>query len=348
MKTAFVILLYGLNARQVPQVSNQVAQVSNQVAQVSYQGQQEPQVSYQVAQVSNQTPQVSYQGKLEPQVSYQAEQVSNQVEQKSNQVAQVSNQQAQVSYQGQQEQQVSYQAAQVSNQVPQVSNQTAQVSNQEPNQHGDPTDQPATTMAPSLSCENGLCFMELFDGGFATNNLATGRENELYPDVVEFSGIKFADSERFMAPVAINDYANTDFSKPGYSCATVNAVNTGSETLPVSTEQVEDCLYIRIWVKKSALVSGAARRKVMSWIHGGTFNFGGVDVIYESPAKLVDEQDIIVAKMNYRLGPFGNWYMPLRIDGQPKSSFGVQDQRAGLKWIKDHIGKFNGDDGDEW
>ena len=70
---------------------------------------------------------------------------------------------------------------------------------------------------------------------------------------------------------------------------------------------------------------------------------GGVDVIYESPAKLVDEQDIIVAKMNYRLGPFGNWYMPVRIDGQPKSSFSIQDQRAGLKWIKNHIGKFNGD-----
>jgi len=102
-----------------------------------------------------------------------------------------------------------------------------------------------------------------------------------------------------------------------------SAVNTGSATLPVDTPQSEDCLYIRIWMKKSALMGGAAR-KVMSWIHGGTFNFGGVDVIYESPSKLVDEQDLIVAKMNYRLGPFGNWYFPLNIGGQPKSAWSIQ------------------------
>ena len=98
-------------------------------------------------------------------------------------------------------------------------------------------------------------------------------------------------------------------------------------------------------MKKSALMGGN-KRKVLSWIHGGTFNFGGVDVIYESPAKLVDEQDIIVAKMNYRLGPFGNWYFPMGLEGQPKSSWGIQDQRLGLKWVHDHIAKFNGNEND--
>ena len=167
----------------------------------------------------------------------------------------------------------------------------------------------------------------------------------MYPDVIEFSGIKYADSERLRSPVMITDYSDTDFSQPGFSCPTVSAVETGSETLPVSTDTIEDCLYIRIWMKKAAMMNGETK-KVMSWIHGGTFNFGGADATYENPATLVDEQDIIIAKLNYRLGPFGNWYFPLQIGGQPKGGLSIQDQRMGLTWIKNNIAKFHGDAAD--
>ena len=73
-------------------------------------------------------------------------------------------------------------------------------------------------------------------------------------------------------------------------------------------------------------------RKVFNYIHGGTFNFGGMDVIYEGPDQFVSEQDVIVVKFNYRLGPFGNWYFPMNVNGQPKSNFGTLDQRLALKW----------------
>lgn len=168
-----------------------------------------------------------------------------------------------------------------------------------------------------------------------------GRTSEYSDNVIEFSGIKFADSVRFRSPVAITSYDNADFSNDGYSCVTTSAVNVGSDSLPVDTEKVEDCLYITIYMKKSALTGPA--RKVVSWIHGGTFNFGGVDAIYENPATFVDEQDVIIAKFNYRLGPFGNWYFPINLGGQPKSSWSVQDQRMGMAWVHDHISKFNGD-----
>ena len=72
-------------------------------------------------------------------------------------------------------------------------------------------------------------------------------------------------------------------------------------------------------------MSGGAR-SVLTWIHGGTWNFGGVDCIYESPATLVSEQDVIVAKMNYRLGPFGNWYLPAEHEGQPQSGWAFQGE----------------------
>ena len=57
------------------------------------------------------------------------------------------------------------------------------------------------------------------------------------------------------------------------------------------------------------------------WIHGGTFNFGGKDVIYEDPTPLVEQENIIVVKFNYRLGPFANWYF------EPgETNFGLSDQ----------------------
>ena len=42
--------------------------------------------------------------------------------------------------------------------------------------------------------------------------------------------------------------------------------------------------------------------------------------------------------MNYRLGPFGNWFLD---NGQ--TNFGIGDQRLAMKWVKDNIGSFNGD-----
>ena len=60
---------------------------------------------------------------------------------------------------------------------------------------------------------------------------------------------------------------------------------------------------------------------VVTWIHGGTFNFGGKDVIYEDPTPLVEQENIIVVKFNYRLGPFANWFF------EPgETNYGLSDQ----------------------
>ena len=58
---------------------------------------------------------------------------------------------------------------------------------------------------------------------------------------------------------------------------------------------------LKILAKKDAVIA-SDKKNVMTWIHGGTFNFGGIDVTYENPDNLVAENDIIVAKINYRLG----------------------------------------------
>ena len=196
---------------------------------------------------------------------------------------------------------------------------------------------------PAGTCVDGRCVFDLKQGGFGDGDLTRviGREDEINSDVVHFQGIKYANQQRFMESTIIDEYTDTDFSTPGYSCMQATNVQSGL-TIQTSTEMKEDCLYIKITMRKDAMTG--PKRQVWSYIHGGTFNFGGVDDIYKTGIQLVAEQDIILARMNYRLGPFGNWYFPMNVNGQPKSNFQMRDQRLGMKWIKDNIALFNGND----
>ena len=188
-----------------------------------------------------------------------------------------------------------------------------------------------------VTCEVNLA------SAFGDHSTAVGR---VEGDVIVFDGIKYGESSRFMRSTPANLPSSNDLSQPSFSCPTASNVLTGSATLPRTTEENEDCLYLKITAPLAAFEDGAAQRKVVTWIHGGTFNFGGMDVQYEDPTPLVGEQDIIVVKMNYRLGAFGGWYFPFRADGQPKSNFALLDQRLAMKWVQDNIGSFNGDSED--
>ena len=175
---------------------------------------------------------------------------------------------------------------------------------------------------------------------FGRHSSAIGR---VQGDVIIFDGIKYGEHQRFMKSTPASNPRSNDFSSPSFSCPTASYVLTGSTTLPRTTPEEEDCLYLKITAPLSAFEDGAPQRKVITWIHGGTFNYGGMDVMFEDPTPLVAEQDIIVVKMNYRLGAFGGWYFPVRTDGQPKSNFAFSDQRLAMKWVHDNIGSFNGD-----
>ena len=191
--------------------------------------------------------------------------------------------------------------------------------------------------AEEITCEVNL------SSAFGGHNTAIGR---VQGDAIVFDGIKYGEHQRFMRSTAADLPESNDMSQPSYSCPVASNVITGSATLPRTTPENEDCLYLKVTAPLAAFEDGAAPRKVMTWIHGGTFNFGGMDVQYEDPTPLVSEQDIIVVKMNYRLGAFGSWYFPFRTDGQPKSNFGLLDQRLAMKWVRDNIESFNGESAD--
>ena len=103
----------------------------------------------------------------------------------------------------------------------------------------------------------------------------------------------------------------------------------------------EDCLYLDIFTPKKI----NNMLPVMFWIHGGG-NTSGLKDLYDF-SKMVAKHNVIVVRVNYRLGPFG-WFTHPSIQefqsGDDKTSnFGTLDLIMALKWVNQNITEFGGD-----
>lgn len=80
----------------------------------------------------------------------------------------------------------------------------------------------------------------------------------------------------------------------------------------------------------------------MVWIHGGAFVIGaGSDY---DPTPLVENGNVIVVTINYRLGLLGFFAHPaLGTEGHLNANYGLMDQQFALKWVRRNIGAFGGD-----
>ncbi len=105
----------------------------------------------------------------------------------------------------------------------------------------------------------------------------------------------------------------------------------------------EDCLYLDVFTPKKNDTS--KKIPVMFWIHGGG-NTSGLKDLYDF-SKMVKKHDVIVVRINYRLGPFGWFTHPSIQDLQEgidkTSNFGTLDIVMALKWVKNNISEFGGD-----
>mgnify|MGYP001272554495 CR=1 FL=1 len=103
----------------------------------------------------------------------------------------------------------------------------------------------------------------------------------------------------------------------------------------------EDCLYLDIHKPKKL----TEKLPVMFWIHGGG-NTSGYKDIYDF-SKMVKKHNVIVVRINYRLGPFGWFYHPAIQNHQSgidkTSNFGTLDIISALRWVKKNIELFGGD-----
>lgn len=111
-----------------------------------------------------------------------------------------------------------------------------------------------------------------------------------------------------------------------------------SGALPTS----EDCLTLNVWAP-----AGAKKLPVMVWIHGGALAGGSsAEPLYDG-TKLA-QRGILVVSINYRLGLLGYLAHPALSAESPEKlsgNYGLLDQIAALRWVRDNIAAFGGDPG---
>lgn len=110
----------------------------------------------------------------------------------------------------------------------------------------------------------------------------------------------------------------------------------------------EDCLYLSVWAPrfdKHKVPTTEDRLPVMFWIHGGGNSIGYGDAY--QPFNLVQQEQVIVVTINYRLGPLG-WFPHPAIrataDNPQDASgmYGLLDIIAALRWVQANIESFGG------
>ena len=104
----------------------------------------------------------------------------------------------------------------------------------------------------------------------------------------------------------------------------------------------EDCLFLNVW---TAAKSAKERRPVFVYIYGGAFSEGsGAVPAYDGEG--LARKGLVVVTFNYRVGVLGFLAHPeLSREAGTKVSgnYGLHDQVAALRWVRDNIAAFGGD-----
>src|SRR6516162_8576129 len=118
----------------------------------------------------------------------------------------------------------------------------------------------------------------------------------------------------------------------------------GNATFPPGAIS-EDCLYLNVY---SPAQTGNDRgntdqngRPGLVWIHGGGLT-SDASRNYD-PAKLAAD-GVVAISINYRLGALGFLAHPALASrpGGPAGNYGLMDQQAALRWVRDNIAGFGG------
>uniref|UniRef100_S4R814 Thyroglobulin n=1 Tax=Petromyzon marinus TaxID=7757 RepID=S4R814_PETMA len=154
-----------------------------------------------------------------------------------------------------------------------------------------------------------------------------------------FLGVPYAapplDANRFSGPqpprpLAVNETWDADRYKTRPDCLQPDGQR--------GTSLSEDCLYLNIFVPKVKPHNAS----VLVFFHGGDNSFGGSAQGPLDPSYLAALGDIIVVTANYRLGLFG--FLSTG-DEAAAGNWGLLDQQAALRWVRDHAALFGGSAG---
>jgi para-nitrobenzyl esterase len=160
----------------------------------------------------------------------------------------------------------------------------------------------------------------------------------------EFLGVPYAQpptgERRWREPVSVQPWKDVrDASSFGAPCA---QLLLGDWNRRDAESGKEDCLFLNVmtpvWPVKDRL-------PVMFWLHGGGNEGGTASSALYKDGTLVGH-GIVLVTVNYRLGVFGFFAHPgLTRESAHKASgnYGLMDQLAALRWVRENIAKFGGD-----
>jgi para-nitrobenzyl esterase len=160
----------------------------------------------------------------------------------------------------------------------------------------------------------------------------------------EFLGIPYTQpptgDRRWREPVPVEPWLDVrDASSFGAPCA---QPVLGDWNKSDAEYGKEDCLFLNVmtpvWPVKERL-------SVMFWLHGGGNEGGTASSALYKDGTLV-RHGIVLVTVNYRLGVFGFFAHPgLTRESAREASgnYGLMDQLAALRWVRENIAKFGGD-----
>ncbi|XP_026831631.1 esterase B1 isoform X1 [Drosophila erecta] len=138
---------------------------------------------------------------------------------------------------------------------------------------------------------------------------------------------------RFRAPVPADPWSGV------LDCSHYAEKPTQRSLLTRVIEGGEDCLYLNVYAKQ---LKSDKPLPVMVYIFGGAFTIGEATRELYGPDYFM-AKDVVLVTLNYRVDCLG--FLSLQDPSlQVPGNAGLKDQVLALKWVKQYISNFNGDD----
>ena len=169
-------------------------------------------------------------------------------------------------------------------------------------------------------------------------------------DISIFKGIPFAapptGNLRWKAPQPVKNWAGVlkcdSFSASPMQRKPVPFMMWTEEFITPPGNLSEDCLYLNIWTPAK---SAKEKLPVFVWIYGGGFSSGSAAcAVYDGED--FSKKGVVFVSFNYRVGVLGFLAHPglsSETENKVSGNYGLLDQIAALKWIRQNIEAFGGD-----
>ncbi len=158
--------------------------------------------------------------------------------------------------------------------------------------------------------------------------------------IAVFRGIPYAEPPvgelRFRPPVARQHWTGVfDAARFGPTVTQLYVFDSDAQVGAAANPAGDDCLNLNVWTPSPS----RSRLPVMVWIHGGAFKTGAGSDSYADGATFARD-GVVTVTINYRLHVLGFLYLG---DNPGSGAFGLLDQIAALRWVRDNIAAFGGD-----